>query len=83
MVQLGSRTDKFLHNGNGTADANIRRKSRSTNGYNHIGRRYAGYDETANGFDTLADGQVLSAMGLPFPSWSIHSRNCHYLWFDQ
>ena len=82
-VQLGSRTDKFLHSGNGTADANIRRKSRSTTGYNHIGRRYAGYDETANGFDTLADGQVLSAMGLPFLCWSIHSRNCHYLWFDQ
>ena len=42
-----------------------------------------GMTETANGFDTLTDGQVLSAMGLPIPCWSILSRNCHYLWFDQ
>ena len=42
-----------------------------------------GLTETANGSDTLTDGQVLSAMGLPIPCWSIPSRNCHYLWFDQ
>ena len=42
-----------------------------------------GMTETANGFDILTDGQVLSAMGLPIPCWSILSRNCHYLWFDQ